>query len=104
MTLHRRSHAVRGLRNVITSRATCETSFNSSTSRRGSDDINFDEAVRRFDVMDNAAGAAADSDDRSMAVKGLNSSTYMLIDDDDAGDEDRLPTLLPQLLLLLFEN
>ena len=54
--------------------------------------------------MDNAAGAAADSDDRSMAVKGLNSSTYMLIDDDDAGDEDRLPTMLPQLLLLLFEN
>jgi len=49
--------------------------------------------------MDNAAGAAADSDDRSMEVRGLYSSTYMVMDDDD--DDDVLLLVVMMIIIVV---
>ena len=78
MTLHNRNHAVFGLRNVDASRATCDISFNISTSISGSDDINLDAAL----TISNDAAVGGNTG-MSTDVSGIISLIYIFIDDDD---------------------
>ncbi len=75
-TLHNRNHAVLGLRNVDTSNAKCDASFNISSSRCGSAAIVLDAAVNILDGVDVTeevvvGGKSGENDGMSIDVMGI---------------------------------